>query len=286
MRCHRYGSIGICLLFTIIPSVGGSILVLLSSLQMYREWIAEKSRNQDENPPDEQEIQQVPQQSQDHDGPLTKDIHHTVFGCSPMYMIGWLLNTIMDNAVELLIADICIDLVTIGLAYILWIIAEEKVGSWYFEKTKKLPKFPRQIIDVLLVISIAWVLCNNLVNYCIDSLWPRGFFYIYLSLIFFVGILLLTGLVLNLAIRTKSLPNRWLWGLVILLCIMGAIAIPSQIKDGVNHLRDHDTKFYAELPEDAITFSIIFMSIQVAMLFAGVIYSWISPRSNATYQAL
>jgi len=91
----------------------------------------------------------------------------------------------------------------------------------------------------------------------------------------------------TLAIRIRGLPNgRWLWALVIVVFAMGAIAIPSQIMDGLNTLHDRDTKFYAELPEGAITFSIIFMNIQGAMLFAGVIYSWIKPTQEATYQAI
>jgi len=267
LECLRYDDAFICRLFEITPSVLGSVLLILSSVQMGIEYIAVRNHHVV--------------------GKITRDIHHIVWICSPTYMIGWLLNTMMDNAEKLLFADICIDSVTISLAYILWIIAHEKVSSWYYEKTKTIPTLPRRMIDVLLSISIAWVIVNNSVNYKIDRLWPRAFFYFYLSFIFAVGIFLLTGLVVSLAIRTRSLPNRWLLALVILVFILGIIAIASQFWDGLNHLRDRDTEFYAELPEKAIRFSIIFMSIQGAMLLAGVSYSWIwLPQDHAGYQAV
>jgi len=280
MGCHRYASGLICIIFKIIPSGFGTFLIPLSTMQMYREWSAWR-HSQVAAGDFHQQIQQG-----EHVGPLTKDIHHTVFGCSPIYMIGWLLNTTMNNAIELYIADIFIDVVTISLAYILWIIADEKVGLWYFAKTGIIPRRPRQMIDLLLWISIAWVFVNNFINYFIDRLWPRAFFFFYLALIFAFGICLLTGLVLRLAIQSRSLPNKWLCALVIVVCVMGAIAIPSQIKDGLNHIRDTDTKFYAELPEDRVPFSLIFMAVQGLMLVAGVIHSWIKPRRDDAYHAV
>jgi len=267
VECLRYAADLMCRIFEIIPIVGGSVLFSLSSVQMYIELIAVRNLH--------------------FVGKITKDIHHIVFICSPTYMIGWLFNTMMSNPKNLLFADVCIDAVTISLAYILWIIAHEKVGLWYFALTGTIPKRPRRMIDVLLLISIAWVIVNNSINYKIDRLWPRAFFYFYLSFIFAFGIFLLTGLVVTLAIQTQSLPDRWLGALVILILIVGLSAITSQILDGLNHLRDRDTAFYAQLPEDAITFSLIFMSTQGVMLFAGVSYSWMKPlRDHAEYQAV
>jgi len=309
MECNRYGDDSTCEIFTIFPSVLGSVLIFLSSLQMFREWLTEKGRNQDlaldqpeilneqqilneQEIPNDQEIpneQQIQGERRVRVGGIMKDIHRTVFGCSPIYTIGWLLNTKMDTAIELLIADIFIDEVTVSLAYMLWIIALEKVGSWYYARTTRvLPTLPRLFIDVLLLISITWVFVNNFINFYIDRLWPRAFFYYWLAAIFAFGIVLLTLLVLYLKIRVQRLPDsRWLWGLVILVFIIGGVAILSQIVDGTNILRDRDTPFFAKLPEDAKTFSLIFMSIQGGMMLAGIVYAWIKPpRDISWYQAL
>jgi len=156
LECLRYESALTCRIFEIIPLVLGSILFILSSVQMCRELILERNHHVV--------------------GKITKDIHRAVFICSPTYMIGWLLNTMMDNSPKLLFADICIDSFTISLAYILWIIAHEKVGLWYYELTRTIPTWPRRMIDILLFISICWVVVNNSVNYKIDRLWPRSFF--------------------------------------------------------------------------------------------------------------
>jgi len=276
MSCNRYGDVTICLIFMIIPIVFGSILNPLAWLQMYSDWKIEKGDDQQALINSDQVIlnQRI--------GHIVKDIHRTVFGCSPMLMIGWLLNTIMDNAFELLVADIFIDVVTVSLAYMLWIIALEKLDSWYYEQTgTAIERLPRLVIDTLAIISIVWVVVNNSLNYYYDRLWPRACFYYYLAFIFAFGIVLLTSLVVILTCRVKSLPyGKPLWALMILVLIVGGAAIPSQIMDGTNILLDRETRFDDKLPEAAVPFSLIFMIIQGLMLLAGLGYAWVKPAQD------
>jgi len=284
MVCKRYGSASVCLIFAIVPSVVGTILILLTWLQWYRRREAEINQRQRVGLILDQQIGLLDQQDIENQQQIPvqqrvgkKFIHWTVFKCSPIYMIGWLLDSNMKTAIELLIAYIFIDMVTISLAYILWNITLEKLKSWYYAmKGDVAGKSVGLAIDVMYYISIAWILVNNFIEFYLDSLWPRAFFYYWLAFIFAFGIVLLTSLVVILTLRVQSLPNEQsLWALVILVFVIGAVAIWSQIADGTARFHDRDRPFYAQLPEDAVTFSIIFMAIQGGMLLAGVWYAWI-----------
>jgi len=203
-------------------------------------------------------------------------------------VIGWELDTHMYDVIEMLIGVILVDLVTIGLCSTLWLLSIEQISKILRAKKIFLPPWPHVLVAGLAFLSIVWVLVINILNYSLDRLWQRAYFFYWLSAIFCFGIVGLAVLVVygTRKIGLSDFNERRIWTVVAFVFFMGAVAVPMQIMDGRSIIQDVDKPFNSPLEEGTANASKIFINIQALGLFIGIWFARINQEDSYGYNWL
>jgi len=155
MYCGRYESESTCKFFEDTPLVYGLVLIPATCLRI----IKDKS-------------------SQSVIGRVSRDIHLATLVLSVFFVSGWLFDTNMSNPIELLTGVTLVDMVTIGLCCIIWIISIDKIRTILAEQQKSInPTWPVLLLAALAIVSTCLAIGLNILNWISDQLWTRGFFF-------------------------------------------------------------------------------------------------------------
>jgi len=253
LQCHLYSSTVVCYLFCFGTIAGGLLLILINLIQLYSET------------------------QYDNVALLSKTFHQLLMFSSVFFTIGWLLNT-MNQVIELFIARLLIDLVTVILLCLLWVMGYAGIRLVYIQRGIPIPPgYPRYTFYVMSGLSLLVVVIVNLLCAFWDILWPRCFIYSWVAFNFSVGIVLCWVLLSKTFWGEPELPQRYKWAVQIVATIVTLLtlaAIASQItsaKDFVDHL---DRKFLDPASTQSSHISLLFWSIQFAGMGLGIWYHW------------
>jgi len=254
LQCSNFASVPFCRAYAVSALTYGMILIPLALLQ----WASE---------PNHQYVGRIP-----------KILHRIFATASCAFLAGWVLNLTMTTNLEAFVGGLLIDVTTICLVCVMWIVGYGIILSLYRASNLFFPVFPRFFFGVIIVISILSIFVVNVLSFGFDSVWPRSYLYMWLAFTFASAMLILWYLTFQLV---RIIGDEKAFILLRLRVMVGAmtcltaIGVAFQVMDAIA-VYDSQTTLQAHMQTDSGSlFSLIFLHLQGIGMAVGVWYGWI-----------